>query len=102
MPLELCPARSRPAPARVDLDRRVYHLELGDHCVDQFVYWADAIDDADATSAGYSARARSSASRVSFFEQRTPSIESASRRLLFGCLVFCCGSSRLRGMRFAL
>jgi len=24
-----------------------YHLELGDHCVDQFVYWADAIDDAD-------------------------------------------------------
>ena len=24
-----------------------YHLELGDHSVDQFVYWADAIDDAD-------------------------------------------------------
>lgn len=24
-----------------------YHLELGDHCVDQFVYWADAIEDAD-------------------------------------------------------
>ena len=24
-----------------------YHLELGDHCVDPFVYWADAIDDAD-------------------------------------------------------
>lgn len=24
-----------------------YHLELGDHCVDLFVYWADAIDDAD-------------------------------------------------------
>ena len=24
-----------------------YHLALGDHSVDQFVYWADAIDDAD-------------------------------------------------------
>jgi hypothetical protein len=24
-----------------------YHLELGDHSVDLFVYWADAIDDAD-------------------------------------------------------
>jgi hypothetical protein len=24
-----------------------YHLDLGDHCVDQFVYWADAIEDAD-------------------------------------------------------
>ena len=24
-----------------------YHLELGDHSVDQFVYWADAIDDAE-------------------------------------------------------
>ena len=24
-----------------------YHLELGDHSVDQFVYWADAIEDAD-------------------------------------------------------
>jgi hypothetical protein len=24
-----------------------YHLEEGDHCVDQFVYWADAIEDAD-------------------------------------------------------
>lgn len=24
-----------------------YHLDLDDHCVDQFVYWADAIDDAD-------------------------------------------------------
>lgn len=24
-----------------------YHLELGDHAVDQFVYWADAIDEAD-------------------------------------------------------
>jgi hypothetical protein len=24
-----------------------YHLALGDHCVDQFVYWADAIDDAE-------------------------------------------------------
>jgi hypothetical protein len=24
-----------------------YHLELGDHCVDGFVYWADAIDDAE-------------------------------------------------------
>ena len=24
-----------------------YHLELGDHCVDQFVYWADAIEDAE-------------------------------------------------------
>lgn len=24
-----------------------YHLELGDHSVDQFVYWADAVEDAD-------------------------------------------------------
>ena len=24
-----------------------YHLELGDHSVDQFVYWADAIEDAE-------------------------------------------------------
>jgi hypothetical protein len=24
-----------------------YHLDEGDHCVDQFVYWADAIEDAD-------------------------------------------------------
>lgn len=24
-----------------------YHLELGDHCVDGFVYWADAIEDAE-------------------------------------------------------
>jgi hypothetical protein len=24
-----------------------YHLELGDHCVDGFVYWADAVDDAE-------------------------------------------------------
>jgi hypothetical protein len=24
-----------------------YHLEMGDHSVDQFVYWADAIDDAE-------------------------------------------------------
>jgi len=24
-----------------------YHLELGDHSVDQFIYWADAIEDAD-------------------------------------------------------
>jgi hypothetical protein len=24
-----------------------YHLKLGDHSVDQFVYWADAIDDAE-------------------------------------------------------
>jgi hypothetical protein len=24
-----------------------YHLDLGDHCVDLFVYWADAIDDAE-------------------------------------------------------
>ena len=24
-----------------------YHLELGDHSVDQFVYWADSIEDAD-------------------------------------------------------
>jgi hypothetical protein len=24
-----------------------YHLELGDHSVDPFVYWADAIEDAD-------------------------------------------------------
>jgi len=24
-----------------------YHLEMGDHSVDQFVYWADAIEDAD-------------------------------------------------------
>jgi hypothetical protein len=24
-----------------------YHLELGNHSVDQFVYWADAVDDAD-------------------------------------------------------
>lgn len=24
-----------------------YHLELGNHSVDQFVYWADAIEDAD-------------------------------------------------------
>jgi len=24
-----------------------YHLEMGDHSVDQFVYWADAIEDAE-------------------------------------------------------
>ena len=24
-----------------------YHLAEGDHCVDPFVYWADAIEDAD-------------------------------------------------------
>jgi hypothetical protein len=24
-----------------------YHLELGDHSVDLFVYWADAVEDAD-------------------------------------------------------
>jgi len=24
-----------------------YHLEMGDHSVDQFVYWADAVEDAD-------------------------------------------------------
>ena len=24
-----------------------YHLDLGDHSVDQFVYWADAIEDAE-------------------------------------------------------
>jgi hypothetical protein len=24
-----------------------YHLELGDHSVDQFVYWADAVEDAE-------------------------------------------------------
>lgn len=24
-----------------------YHLEEDDHCVDPFVYWADAIEDAD-------------------------------------------------------
>lgn len=24
-----------------------YHLEMGNHSVDQFVYWADAIEDAD-------------------------------------------------------
>lgn len=24
-----------------------YHLEMGDHSVDQFVYWADAVEDAE-------------------------------------------------------
>jgi len=24
-----------------------YHLDMGDHSVDQFVYWADAIEDAE-------------------------------------------------------
>lgn len=24
-----------------------YHLEMSDHSVDQFVYWADAIEDAE-------------------------------------------------------
>ena len=24
-----------------------YHLEMGDHSVDQFIYWADAIEDAE-------------------------------------------------------
>ncbi|HEX6164804.1 MAG TPA: hypothetical protein VFZ31_15655, partial [Vicinamibacterales bacterium] len=40
---ELSPA----AGARAMWTDVFYHLELGDHSVDQFVYWADAIDDAE-------------------------------------------------------
>ena len=40
---ELTPA----AGARLIWTDVFYHLELGDHSVDQFVYWADAIEDAD-------------------------------------------------------
>ena len=40
---EITPA----AGARLIWTDVFYHLELGDHSVDQFVYWADAIDEAD-------------------------------------------------------
>ena len=40
---ELSPA----AGARLMWTDVFYHLELGDHSVDQFVYWADAIEDAE-------------------------------------------------------
>jgi hypothetical protein len=40
---ELTPA----AGARLIWTDVFYHLEMGDHSVDQFVYWADAIEDAD-------------------------------------------------------
>ena len=40
---ELTPA----AGARAIWTDVFYHLELGDHSVDQFDYWADAIEDAD-------------------------------------------------------
>jgi len=40
---EITPA----AGARLIWTDVFYHLELGDHSVDQFVYWADAIEDAD-------------------------------------------------------
>ena len=40
---ELTPA----AGARAIWTDVFYHLEMGDHSVDQFVYWADAIEDAE-------------------------------------------------------
>jgi hypothetical protein len=40
---ELTPA----AGARLIWTDVFYHLDMGDHSVDQFVYWADAIEDAD-------------------------------------------------------
>jgi hypothetical protein len=40
---ELTPA----AGARAIWTDVFYHLEMGDHSVDQFVYWADAVEDAD-------------------------------------------------------
>ena len=40
---ELSPA----AGARAIWTDVFYHLELGDHSVDQFVYWADAVEDAE-------------------------------------------------------